>query len=133
MLLIILLITVGIISLWKGFLNLTAKEIFWEDGSSFYYRKWKYFDPDMCYLGIYIKKKAFGITYLKKVKENSTFYWPHEIDTLRKVKFELKELIKKYLDEKGVNEKLKDWDGELFEPTLQIKRDKKIEKILNRN
>ena len=129
-LLIFLSSVVSIIVLWKTLLNLTAKEIYWEDGSSFYYRKWR-FTGDQYYLTIYVKKKRFGLTYLRKITQNTTFYWNREINTVKKIKLELRGLIRKYIEHNITTDKLKEWDGELFEPTVQRTRDRKIQKILS--
>lgn len=125
----IIISLISLIVLWKLFIGYKAKEIYWEDGSTFYYRKWR-FNSDQYYLTIYVKKKRFGLTYLRKITQNSTYYWYHEINTLKSIKGELKGLIRKYITDNKIDEKLKEWDGELFEPSLQRKRDRKLEKIL---
>ena len=125
----IIITLISLIVLWKLFIGYTSKEIYWEDGSSFYYRKWK-FVGDQYYLTIYVKKKRFGLTYLRKITQNSTYYYHREINTVRSIKCELKRLIGKYITDNKIDEKLKEWDGELFEPSLQRKRDRKLEKIL---
>jgi hypothetical protein len=128
----ILLISGVIITtlLWKLIIKLTAKEVYWEDGSKFYYRKWSLFS-DQYHLTIYVKKKLSGIVYLEKITTNSIFYYKSELNTLEKIKAELKKLIGRYIKDNIVQDEMGDWDGELFEPTKQRSRDRKIEKILS--
>jgi hypothetical protein len=116
--------------LWKLIIKLTAKEVYWEDGSKFYYRRWSLFS-DQYHLTIYVKKKLSGIVYLEKIKTNSIFYYKSEINELEKIKTELKKLIGEYIKDNIVQDEMGDWDGELFEPTKQRSRDRKIEKILS--
>jgi len=116
--------------LWKLIIKLTAKEVYWEDGSKFYYRKWSLFS-DQYHLTIYVKKKLSGIVYLEKITTNSIFYYKSELNTLEKIKAELKKLIGRYIKDNIVQDEMGDWDGELFEPTKQRSRDRKIEKILS--
>lgn len=116
--------------LWKLIIKLTAKEVYWEDGSKFYYRRWSLFS-DQYHLTIYVKKKLSGIVYLEKITTNGLFYYRSEIDTLEGLKAELKKLIGRYIKDNIVQDEMSDWDGELFEPTKQRSRDRKIEKILS--
>jgi hypothetical protein len=128
---IVLILSTIFLIIRNEWLKRRVKEVFWKDSTSYYYRI-SSTSSDRNYIRIFKKISILKYEFFLFIKENSVYYYTREISNISDIKSKLIDLIGDYLKEQEKVKILKhDWDGELFEPNQQVKRDRKINKILN--